>query len=89
MDSSLGPPGLQPSRTQAGTLSPSGSSRQAAVPGCQSAPILPAAPSQEQLLPILLALVHSLMGNLPAENPARLQAAAALELMHPPPPCHG
>lgn len=56
----------------------------------QQPPAGPAAPSQDQLVPLLLALVHSLVGRLPADDPDRLAATAALASLTPTPaPQHG
>ncbi|XP_077553940.1 uncharacterized protein LOC144168827 [Haemaphysalis longicornis] len=52
----------------------------------QQPPASPAAPIQDQLVPVLLALVLSLVGRLPADDPARLAATAALARVNPSPP---
>lgn len=49
----------------------------------QQLPSNPIAPDPDQIVPILLALVHSLVGRLPAEDPARLAATAALAQLNP------
>lgn len=43
----------------------------------------PAALGPDQMVPILLALVHSLVGRLPAEDPDRMAATAALAQLNP------
>lgn len=47
-----------------------------------------AAPGPEQLMPVLLALTHSLVGRLPADDPARMAATDALALLSPPAHLH-
>lgn len=57
--------------------------------GVEQLPAASTATGQDQLVPILLALVHSLVGHLPTEDPARLAATAALAHLRPPAPYHG
>lgn len=55
----------------------------AAQPRVQQPPSNPAAPGPDQMVPMLLALVRSLVGRLPAEDPDRLAATAALAQLNP------
>lgn len=58
-------------------------------PAPPAAPVVAlAAPGPEQLMPVLLALTHSLVGRLPADDPARMAATDALALLSPPAHLH-